>query len=144
MPRRSKKRGDKFRSKSERHVRDFLEDLNIPIRYEDTKIKYTWVEDKTYTPDFVLPNGIILEVKGWFTLDDRKKHLFIKEQHPSFDIRFIFDNPGSKCYKKGKMTYAIWCEKNEFKYCKRADGIPVSWLMEDRLWDDQEWKHVGS
>ena len=132
----------KFRSRSEEYIYYFLKDLKIPIRYEDCKIKYSWVEDKKYTPDFILPNGIILEVKGWFTLDDRKKHLFIKEQHPNNDIRFVFDNPNKKLYKRGKMTYAGWCEKHKFLYCKKTDGIPRTWLNEERDWDSLAWCHT--
>ena len=76
-----KKRG-KFRSKSEEIVYNYLTDLAIKVRYEEDKINYTWLEYKTYIPDFILPNGIILEVKGRFVLEDRKKHLFIQEQKP--------------------------------------------------------------
>lgn len=126
-----KKRG-RFRSKSEEDVCNTLTDLGIPIRYEQEKIKYDWLEHKTYTPDFILPNGIVLEVKGRFVLEDRKKHLFIRSQKPEIDIRFIFDNPGSKLYKKGKMTYATWCEKHNFLYCKRKDGIPIGWINEKK------------
>ena len=131
-----------FRSKSEEHVFQLLNDLNIPILYEDIKIAYRWVEDKTYTPDFILPNGIILEVKGRFVLEDRKKHLFIRTQHPDNDIRFIFDNPNKKLYKRGKMTYAGWCEKHKFLYCKKTDGIPRTWLNEERCWDSLEWCNI--
>tara|TARA_R100000781_G_C4025652_1_gene108765 strand:- start:169 stop:576 length:408 start_codon:yes stop_codon:yes gene_type:complete len=118
----------RFRSKSEEIVCDFLKEAGIPIRYEETKVDYVWKEYKTYTPDFQLPNGIILEVKGRFVLEDRKKHIFIQEQKKDLDIRFVFDNPNSKLYKNGKMTYAKWCEKHGFLYCRRKDGIPEEWL----------------
>ena len=131
-----------FRSKSEEYVCQLLNNLNIPILYEDIKIAYRWIEDKTYTPDFILPNGIILEVKGRFVLEDRKKHLFIRKQHPDNDIRFIFDNPNKKLYKRGKMTYAGWCEKHKFLYCKKVDGIPQTWLNEERDWDSLAWCHT--
>jgi len=26
------------------------------------------------------------------------------------------------------MTYATWCEKHGFKYCKASSGIPKSWI----------------
>ena len=126
-----KKRG-RFRSKSEEDVCNILTDLGIPIRYEQEKINYDWLEHKTYTPDFILPNGIVLEVKGRFVLEDRKKHLFIRSQKPEIDIRFIFDNPGSKLYKRGKMTYATWCDKHNFLYCKRKDGVPIGWINEKK------------
>lgn len=128
---RRKKRG-RFRSKSEEDVYNSLTDLGVPIRYEEERIKYTWLEYKTYTPDFILPNNVILEVKGRFVLEDRKKHLFIRTQKPEIDIRFIFDNPNSKLYKNGKMTYATWCIKHKFLFCKRKDGIPIAWINEKK------------
>lgn len=118
-----------FRSKSEEKIYNLLKEKKIPCEYEKGKIEYEWLENKTYVPDFfLLKNGIILEVKGRFVLEDRKKHLFIQEQKKDLDIRFVFDNPNSKLYKNGKMTYAKWCEKHGFLYCRRKDGIPQEWL----------------
>ena len=37
------------------------------------------VRSITYTPDFVLPNGVIIETKGRFVAADRRKHLEIKK-----------------------------------------------------------------
>ena len=42
------------------------------IQYEKPATKHK------YTPDFVLPNGIIIEAKGIFEREDRQKHLLIK------------------------------------------------------------------
>ena len=122
MPRRKK---IKFRSKSEENVCHLLVDLNIPIRYEEIKLDYEWRENKTYTPDFELPNGIILEVKGRFVLEDRKKHLFIRDQYPDLDIRFIFSSSKKKLYKGSKTTYADWCTKHGFLYADKI--IPKEW-----------------
>lgn len=82
----------------------------------------------TYTPDFVLANGIIVETKGRFITSDRQKHLMIKEQHPDLDIRFVFSNPNSKLYKGSKTTYADWCDKHGFKWAK--EEIPLEWIKE--------------
>ena len=60
-------------------------------------------------------------------LEDRKKHLFIRKQHPQIDIRFVFDNPNRKLYKGGKMTYGDWCDKHSFIYCKQG-LIPDNWF----------------
>ena len=81
-----------------------------------------------YTPDFILSNGIIIEAKGLFEPDDRKKHLLIKAQYPHLDIRFIFSNPRNKLYKGSKTTYADWCVKYGFKYASKT--IPLSWFKE--------------
>ena len=81
-----------------------------------------------YTPDFILSNGIIIEAKGLFEADDRKKHLLIKSQYPHLDIRFVFSNPRNKLYKGSKTTYADWCQKYGFKYASKS--IPASWFKE--------------
>ena len=120
-----------FRSKSEEKIYNLLKEKNIPCEYEKGKIEYEWLENKTYVPDFfLLENGIILEVKGRFVREDRKKHLFIRKQKPELDIRFIFDNPKAKLYKGGKMTNASWCDKYKFKYCSLREGIPEAWFNE--------------
>jgi hypothetical protein len=87
-----------------------------------------WIESKKYLPDFILPSGIILEVKGRFKLDDRKKHLFLRKSNPELDVRFVFDNPNNKLNKGGKSTYADWCNKNGFMFCKLSNGLPDGWL----------------
>ena len=117
-----------YRSNSEYNCACFLNKNKVEFEYETFNIPYLWQEDKKYIPDFILPNGIILEVKGRFMLEDRKKHLFIRDQHPEYDIRFVFDNPNRKLYKGGKMTYADWCDKHGFLYCKGGEGIPKAWL----------------
>ena len=130
MPRFKKKKRDiphKYRSNSEYNTACVLEERKISYEYETLKIPYEWREDKKYIPDFILPNGIILEVKGRFMLEDRKKHLFIRKQHPKIDIRFVFDNPNRKLYKGGKMTYGDWCDKHSFIYCKQG-LIPDNWF----------------
>jgi hypothetical protein len=93
-------------------------------------IPYTQSKDRKYHPDFRLPNGIIIEAKGWFKSSDRQKHLCIKHQHPHLDIRFVFSNPQNKIGKKSSTTYAMWCEKNGFKYAKGT--VPTEWINEPK------------
>lgn len=120
-----------FRSNSEYNCSLILLSKKIEYEYEPYPIAYEWSEHKKYIPDFILPNGVILEVKGRFMLEDRKKHLFIRAQHPEHDIRFVFDNPYRKLYKGGKMTYADWCDKYGFEYCKLNEGIPEEWFKKN-------------
>lgn len=103
---------------------DFDEEKDIEA------IPYTQSKDRKYHPDFRLPNGIIIEGKGWFKSSDRQKHLCIKFQHPELDIRFVFSNPNNKIGKKSNTTYAMWCEKNGFKYAKGT--VPQEWINEPR------------
>jgi len=117
-----------YRSGLELRIAKQLQKRKVRYEYEKKKIKWKLVEDKVYTPDFVLPNGIIIEGKGRFTASDRKKHLNVKEQHPDLDIRFVFSNSNNKILKGSKTTYAMWCEKNGFLYADNE--IPEEWLNE--------------
>lgn len=117
-----------FRSGLEVKVAKQLEELGIPYEYETMKIAWHDPRVKTYRPDYVLPNGIIIETKGRFTLEDRNKHIFIKAQHPELDIRFVFTNPRSKLRKGAKSSYADWCEKHGFLYAAKL--IPKEWIEE--------------
>jgi len=116
-----------YRSGLEEVVDGALKQRNIDGEYENHKIKYTVpATDHTYTPDFRLPNGIFVETKGRFVIDDRKKHVLIRKQHPELDIRFVFQNSKNKIRKGSPTTYADWCVKHGFIYADKT--IPQEWL----------------
>lgn len=119
-----------FRSGLEEAVSSFLKKKKVEYEYETLKIPYTVpASNHTYTPDFLIKrNGVIVETKGRFTTEDRKKHLLIKEQHPNLNIRFVFSNVNAKLSKRSKTTYAKWCEKHGFLYADKQ--IPEEWLKE--------------
>lgn len=118
-----------YRSGLEDKISQQLQEAGIEFKYEKLKIKYEQPSVKrTYTPDFELPNGIIIETKGRLVLADRKKHIWIKEQHPHLDIRFLFQNAKNKISAGSPTTYADWAEKNGFKWCNGK--IPDEWLKE--------------
>jgi len=117
-----------YRSGLELKVSEYLKERNINYGYESIKIEWEDLAYRTYTPDFVLDNGIIIETKGLFTAADRRKHVAIKKQHPKLDIRFVFTNSNSKLRKGAKSTYAEWCIKKGFRYYDRI--IPEDWLKE--------------
>ena len=129
----AKKTFNKYRSGLEERVGKQLDDLNIAYSYETLKIKFARpTQDSTYTPDFILPNGVIVETKGQFQTADIKKHRIIREQHGSkFDIRFVFSNPNQKIGKKSKTSYAMWCERYGFKWAKHE--IPTTWIKENGI-----------
>ena len=92
---------NKYRSGLEKTIASQLRKFRIKFDYEKLVILYTKpAQSSTYTPDFRLANGIIIETKGRFVLADRKKHLLIREQygHKS-DNRFVFSNAKAKIYK---------------------------------------------
>ena len=117
-----------YRSGLEERVSEELDKSGVKYEYETQKIKYRVEEDRTYTPDFILPNGIIIETKGRLTVADRKKHLLIQRQHPFLDIRFVFQNSRAKLYKGSKTTYAQWCDKWGFMYADKS--IPEEWIWD--------------
>lgn len=115
-----------YRSGLEEKIAANLKQRGVVVGYETTKISYVVHETRTYTPDWQLPNGVIVESKGRFTLEDRKKHLLIQRQHPFLDIRFVFQNSKNVIRKGSKTTYADWCIKNGFLYADKE--IPDEWL----------------
>lgn len=117
-----------YRSGLEDDIAKDLKDRGVEFEYEKLKVQWQLLENKTYTPDFKLPNGIIIESKGRFVQADRKKHLMIQDQHPFLDIRFVFSNSRSKLYKGAKSTYGDWCNKHGFLYADKR--IPDEWLKQ--------------
>ena len=117
-----------YRSGLEHKISMALDVINYEYGYESIKIEWEDLAYRTYTPDFILNNGIIIETKGRFLTTDRRKHLCIKKQHPKLDIRFVFTNSRSKLSKGAKSTYAEWCIKHGFRYYDRI--IPEDWLKE--------------
>lgn len=123
-------KGDTLRSGFEVKGAKFLDEKKVEYGYETVKLKYLVPESNhVYTPDFNLDNGIILEYKGRFTPEDRKKMMLIKEQHPELDLRLVFmvDNTLTK---NGKTKYSDWCIKKGYLYHVARDGsLPNEWLL---------------
>ena len=128
-----------------------LTERGIGHDFEKAKIPYSKpVTFHKYTPDFILrydrgqpwwptegdwwqnekwiEEHFIVETKGRFMPDDRKKHLLIRSQHPKLDIRFVFSRSAGRISKTSKTTYAAWCEKNGFQYADKF--IPEEWFNE--------------
>jgi hypothetical protein len=121
-----------YRSGLEETIAQSLLDAGVPFEYEETFIEYLrpakWSK---YRPDFVITrpdqSQIIVETKGRFLTADRQKHLLVKQQHPSLDIRFVFSRSAERISKQSKTTYAMWCEKNGFIFADKS--IPPAWLQ---------------
>lgn len=106
-----------------------LKDRGVEYEYESIKLKYTRpAKEHIYTPDVLLPNGVILELKGRFTAEDRQKMLLVKKSHPDLDIRFVFSNSRTKINKGSKTTYADWCLKHGFLFCDKI--VPDEWIKQ--------------
>lgn len=130
MSKRQRFRGiqEGYRSGLEESTAENLRERGVSFTYEEEKIKWTDLKIRTYTPDFVLENGIIIETKGRFVSTDRRKHKEIKKQYPDLDIRFVFNNSRAKLYKGAKSTYGDWCDQHGFQYSDKI--IPQEWLDE--------------
>ena len=127
MTRQPKKKTSRYRSQLEEKVADLLIKLGVTYDYETTKIAYTIPHN--YTPDFILPNGVILECKGYWDGVDRRKINSVKEQNPDIDLRMVFQSPFNTISKKSNTTYAQWCEKHDIPWTS-FKNIPLDWLIE--------------
>lgn len=93
------------------------------------------MQEHTYTPDFVLPNGILVEAKDGEgsrlkpSLDAkaRGKMIRIQKQYPDLDIRFIF-RTDAMLHSLGKRC-SVWCKEHGFPY-HIGTSIPDKWFKE--------------
>lgn len=118
-------RTSKYRSSLETQIAHQLEKAGVQFGYETFRLKYT--RKCHYKPDFILPNGIIVEAKGWFTPQDRSKLVLVKEQSPDLDIRLVFSRSGQTLSKKSRTTYAEWSTTHGFPYADKE--VPKEWLI---------------
>lgn len=122
----------KRRSKLELKFEEILKDFEVEYGYEITRIPYIIPESKhNYTVDWTIANGVLLETKGYLSdYQERNKYVLLKRQHPTLDLRFVFDNPNKLCGGT-KMTHAKWAEKYGFKWCGIKDIEQIkSWIKE--------------
>jgi hypothetical protein len=118
-----------FRSGLEASNAKVIETAGYPVLFETFKVKYNIPASiHTYTLDFELHNGILVETKGKFEPTDRAKHLFVQTQWPDLDIRFVFQRPSEPIYKGSTTSLADWANKHGFKWA--AKTIPLAWFQE--------------
>ena len=115
-----------FRSKLEQSVASVLDQVGAKYEYESCKVAYTI--QHLYNPDFVLVNGVMLETKGYWDAEDRRKIKNVKEQHPELDLRMVFQAPYNKISKGSKTTYAKWCDKHNIPWTS-FHNIPIDWFL---------------
>lgn len=108
-----------YRSKFEATIAKRFSRDKVKAKYEPFSIQY--LLQLRYHPDWVLPNGVILEAKGELDAITRRKMVAVKEQNPGLDIRFIFMRASNKLRKGSKVSYAKWAEDHGFPWC---EGYP--------------------
>lgn len=116
----------KFRSKFEKSLYGDARKRKKKLEYEPDDPRITYTTTMRYIPDFVLPNGIIVEAKGYFKAKDRTKMLNVARNNPHLDIRFVFQRANNRLTKSpNSMMYWQWAEKHGFEW---AEGtIPTAW-----------------
>ena len=126
MKKKPKKKTSKYKSGLEEQVAKPLTGLGVTYEYESCKVPYTIQHH--YHPDFILPNHVHLEAKGYWSAPDRRKIAAVKRDNPELDLRMVFQSPYNKISKGSKTTYAQWCEKHEIPWTHFHD-IPLDWLI---------------
>lgn len=89
--------------------------------YEKVKIPYTI--SGLYYPDWIVYHNsgdgfFLIEAKGHFRPEAKRKMVAVKQQHPELDIRIVFYSANKK--------YIKWAEKYGFPYA--IGDIPEEWL----------------
>lgn len=132
-----------MRSKFERRVAAELTTLGVKYEYETYVFTYAspiqgscvscggtnLFTFKSYTPDFYLPSqDRIIETKGKWTADDRKKMRLVIEQFPDekWCMLFMRDN---KIHRNSNTRYSDYCTKYGIEFAiYEKEGVPNKWL----------------
>lgn len=79
-----------------------------------------------YTPDFLFPNGVVVEAKGKFTARDRKIALAMTQQFAGWPYRMMFQRD-NKLSPKSSTRYSDWCRSYGIVYTI-GTVVPRGWL----------------
>ena len=112
-----------FRNQFEERLGSFLDDKRVAYEYETLVLSYT-LEGK-YKPDFILPNGIIIEAKGFFRTNAQRTLRAVQKAHPKLDIRLVFYNQNQKV-QGSKLKCYEWAVKYKYKFANGS--IPEEWI----------------
>jgi hypothetical protein len=102
-----------YRSRLEERVARWLKLNGHQFEYETLKLNYTL--SSVYTPDFIMPNGVILEAKGYFKPEDRRKMLAVK----SSILILIFDLSSNlhKILSRKPVRLPTLCGQRRMVFC---------------------------
>lgn len=100
------------RNAFERKIDDQLRKLKAGAIYEGARIPYN-IEGLWYHPDWVLPNGNIIEAKGFLDKETKRKMVAVKKCNPNLKIFFVFYDAHKKI-SGTKETHADWAIRNGF------------------------------
>jgi predicted nuclease of restriction endonuclease-like RecB superfamily len=93
-----------------------MDSKKIEWKYEIEKLRYQH-KVQTYTPDFLLADGTLIEYKGKMTNETRKKLLSIKRCNPKRRLCIVFEKPDNKLSSRpNSQRYWQWAEANQFEW----------------------------
>lgn len=132
-----------YKSNFERYIAECLEEAEIDFTYESYTYTFEVPEPgklscgscgsrdilrtKSYTPDFFLKNGIIIETKGKCLTKHRREFEAFKDAFPDEDFRILFIR-NNLLRKKGLYRYGDWAEKVGIPYA--IGELPQEWIKE--------------
>ena len=111
-----------------------MEEAGVSPRFEKIVLRYERpTSHHRYTPDFEITTRgtgkkILIETKGMFTAGDRKKMVWVIDQHPELDIRIVFQNANARIYKNSPTRCFEWCDQAGIKWAHKT--TPEAWLDE--------------
>ena len=124
MPQKIKQKPRRPRNRLEEALFSFLGKAWI---YEPFTIPFVQPsKERKYLPDFAnkKDKNLIIEGKGRLVSEDRKKLLWVKEQHPELRIIIIFGKADNKLFKGSKTTYGDWAQANGFEWYDIRNKLP--------------------
>lgn len=113
-----------YASRMESHVCEAARDLHPgpwPVPHK-CRVPYQLI----YVPDLILPNGIVVEVKGAFPPEDRRKMLAVRAMWPTMDVRMVFGDPWRRCGRQ--VSPQQWCDRHGVTWA--AQSVPREWIEE--------------
>ena len=122
-----------YRSGFEDQIVKQLKEQKVRYGYETANLVYVVPESNhKYTPDILLANGTIIELKGRWVTADRKKLKLIHDQFPDIRFRILFSNSKTKISKKSKTTYGKYADKYlpnwEWADMRKHGCLPQAWI----------------
>ena len=103
-----------------------MDKMHIKWEYEAEKLKYQH-KVQSYTPDFLLIDGTLIEYKGKMTDETRKKLLSIKRCNPKRRLCIVFEKPNNKISSRpNSQRYWQWAESNGFEWSNQV--IDKRWV----------------
>jgi hypothetical protein len=114
-----------------------LDALKRDIEFDYEKEHIIWKEPeklRKYKPDFFVKRKkdgslLVIEAKGRWTADDRKKICYVTEQNPKLDLRMLFERDNTLSKSPNSKHYSEWCDRKGIKWAV-GRSIPQEWMDE--------------